>query len=80
MDTSEPTQGTCDECHRLHLLNDVVRPGDPSEMARQRAIEAAARQWFEAHLAHVADQRDRLSPVGEQAMALRRLAQLLAAR
>jgi hypothetical protein len=97
-DEPTPTQGCCDQCHRLHLLDDpiqadgdwlcsrcsghvslIVMPGDPSEMARLRAIEAAARQWFTAHHAHVADQRDRMSPVGEPATALRRLAELLAA-
>jgi hypothetical protein len=96
------TQGTCDRCHRLHLLGDlvqhdddllcpdcrghvslVVAPGDPSELARLHAIEAAARQWYCAHQAEAAAQigdpyrKDRLLPPGEPGIALVRLAGLL---
>jgi hypothetical protein len=99
MTATEPTQGTCDQCHRLHLLVDLVRhdddllcpdclslvvaPGDPSELARLRAIESAARAWHCAHPAEQASRegdvyaKPRLLPPGEPGVALARLAELL---
>jgi hypothetical protein len=96
--TDEPTQGTCDECHRLHLPDNlivadgdwlssrcsghvslIVLPGDPSEISRLRAIEAAALQWFSAHQAVFADRWLAISLISDcQRTALRRLAELLA--
>jgi hypothetical protein len=104
MTATEPTQGTCDRCYRVHLLADLIRhdddllcpdcrghvslviaPGDPSELARLHAIEAAAQAWHRAHRAEQAAlqqdspyRRDRLLPPGEPGIALVRLAALLA--
>ena len=61
----------------------VVAPGDPSELARLRAVECAAREWHAAYRAEQAARvgdvfrKDRLLPPGSSGVALVKLAQLL---